>query len=149
MSSRGRCCSVSSVHVRSKCVSTFYSVHTEGSWGRHLRWRCIGKATGLALPITHRRGRPTPTQPAAPHTAWALSSKISGMISVKLGVYLWFSVSLQPHDAQRPGWASVFRPDQTIGNFALNQRLFNYIKHTKNEFQNKIPAPSPVCLKLF
>lgn len=69
-----------------------YSFQTEGSWGRHLRWRCIGKATGLALPITHRRGRHTPTQPA-PHTAWALSSKISGMISVKLGVYFRFPSS--------------------------------------------------------
>lgn len=83
-------CGVRSLRVRSKCLSTFFQ--TEGSWGRHLRWRCIGKATGLALPITHRRGRHTPTQPA-PHTAWVLSSKISGMISVKLGVYFHFPSS--------------------------------------------------------
>lgn len=83
-----------SVQVLSKPLSTLYSFQTEGSWGRHLRWRCIGKATGLALPITHKRGRHTPTQPA-PHTASALSSKISGMISVKLGVYFRFPVFLQ------------------------------------------------------
>lgn len=82
-------CKSFSLQVRSKSLSTLYSFQTEGSWGRHLRWRCIGKATGLALPITHRRGRHIPTQPA-PHTAWALSSKISGMISVKLGVYFCF-----------------------------------------------------------
>lgn len=89
-----------SLHVSLHPCTLF---QTEGSWGRHLRWRCIGKATGLALPITHRRGRHTPTPPA-PHTAWALCSKISGMISVKLGVYSHFP---SWDFVQRRGWGSV------------------------------------------
>lgn len=105
---------------------SLHPFQTEGSWGRHLRWRCIGKATGLALPITHRRGRHTPTQPA-PHTAWALCSKISGMISVKLGVYSHFpSWEL----VQRRGCGSVecFSP-RTSSNIKTACQMAQEIDH--------------------